>query len=89
MVIPEEKTQHKANWCDSLMLNRPAAAAVDQQAENGRRRNAAEKEKYERLAADLVDREMIAQTVRNASKRPRPGNTLLSIKYVRALHPTT
>ena len=71
MVIPAEKTQHKANWYDYLMLNHPAAAAVDQQAENGRRRSAAEKEKYERLAADLVDREMIAQTVRNASKRPR------------------
>ena len=32
-----------------------AAAAVDQKAEDGRRRNAAEKEKCERLAADPVD----------------------------------
>ena len=49
-----------------------AAAAIDQQAEDGRRRNAAEEEKHERLAADPVERERIEQTVRNAAKRPRP-----------------
>ena len=47
-----------------------AAAAVDQQADDGRRRNAAEKEKHERLAADPVERERIEQTLRNAAKRP-------------------
>ena len=49
-----------------------AAAVVDQQAEDGRRRNAAEEKKHERLAPDPVERERIAQTVRNAAKGPRP-----------------
>ena len=49
-----------------------AAAAVDLQAEDGQRRNAAEKEKRGRLAADPVERERIEQTVRNVAKRSRP-----------------
>ena len=51
---PIKANQHQANWRDSLMPNRPAAAAVDQQ-------------------------HNVVTT----------GNTLLSTKYARALHPTT
>ena len=54
------------------VLQAAAAVAVDKKAEDGRRRNATEKKKNARVAACPVERERIAQTVRNAAKRPCP-----------------
>ena len=45
------------------LLQAAAAAVVDQLAEDGRCRNAAEEEKHERRAADPVERERIEQTL--------------------------